>query len=269
MNALRDKALAIFREADNAAKRLREVERQREIERATKRFAALFRKQGSEFMARFERLAGYFHEAAADRDLADAFSEIFAVTREEAEDAMARSLLGGLQLGYEAEASKFGIEVAFKMKPERAVAWANANAATKVARVNTTTEDTIRRLVTKGIEEGKSYSEVARQIKGGFDEFAGGQPQEHIRSRAELVAVQENAMAYEAGQSQLVSEIEAVGIRMEKSIDGPDDDLTSGICRDALAMGWVPMDTVFPGGEMTAPLHVACRHSTAYRIAED
>lgn len=266
--ALRDHAHALFREADNAASKLREAERQQEIERATKRFAALFRKQGREFMARFDRLAAYFHEAAADRDIGDAFAEIFAVTREEADDALARSLMGGLNLGYAAEASKFGIEAAFKLKPERAVAWARANAAARVTKINSTTEETIRRIVIKGIDEGKSYGEVAREIKGRFDEFAVGQPQHHIRSRAELVAVTENAHAYESGTRVLVDEVREAGIDMEKYWSNTGDDLVSDGCLDNTAAGWIPVDRDFPSGDQHPPRFPSCRCACLYRMRE-
>jgi hypothetical protein len=220
------------------------------------------------------RLAGLFavarvEEASYDGDLIAAFADIFNRTRDEAEAHLFGALVGGLTTGYDDLAGDFGIEGGFKIKPDRAASWARDHAATKVRRIDRATETTIRDMIAKGIDEGTSYSEMARKISKRFNEFAEGRPQHHIRSRAELVAVQENAMAYEAGQASLVADIEAVGIRMEKSLEGPLDDRTSAICRDALALGWIPMDAAFPGGEMTAPLHVACRHSTAYRVAED
>jgi len=272
--ALRDSALAVLREAHWAAKALRSVEQRRSIDKATKALAALFRKQGALVLEKLPRLAGFFlyqqvREAAYDQDLVDVFAGVFATTRPQAERAMFNALFDGLTQGYAALSGDFGLETSFKIAPERATAWARTSAAAKVTAIDETTEATIREIVTKGISEGKSYGEVGREIKGRFAEFAEGVPQEHLRSRAELVAVQENAMAYEAGQSELVDQIEAVGIRMEKSLAGPNDDKTSEICRAALALGWIARDEPFPGGEMTAPLHVGCRHSTAYRVAED
>jgi len=273
-SALRESAVAVFREATWAAKVLRSAERQRSITKATKAFSALFNKQGKLFMDRFPRLANLFFsaqvsEASYDQDLADVFAEINGTTRAQAERAMFNSLFDAVTQGYGNLAGDFGIENSFKIAPDKATEWARTNAASKVTQIEETTQTVINKLVTDGIAEGKSYSEVAREIEGRFKDFAEGRPQAHIRSRAELVAVQENAMAYEAGQAQLVDQIQAVGIRMEKSIGGPSDDRTSEICLDALSMGWVPMDTVFPGGEMTAPLHVACRHDTRYRVAEE
>jgi len=272
-SALRESALSVFREAHWAAKALRSLERKRQIEKTTRAFTALFRKQGRAFMEVFPRFAGLFaaeevQEASYDGDLVGAFSEIFGATQAEAEEAIFGAMVGGLTTGYAELAGDFGIEASFKLKPERAARWARDNAAVKVTKINATTEATIRDMIVTGINEGTSYGEMGRTISKRFNEFAEGRPQHHIRSRAELVAVQENAMAYEAGAASLVDDIEAVGITMEKSIGGPDDEHTSDICRQAMAMEWVPRDTVFPGGEMTAPLHVACRHDTRYRVAE-
>jgi hypothetical protein len=271
---LRESALAVLREAHWAAKALRVAERQKAVERATKEFAALFRRQGRLYMEQFPKLASLFvtaqvQEASYEPDLVDAFTDVFGTTRAQAEQAMFNSLFEGVVQGYEALAGDFGLESSFKIKPERAVSWARDNAAVKVTQINEATEKTINEIIVRGLNKGKSYGEVGREIKGRFAEFAEGRPQAHIRSRAELVAVQENAMAFEAGQSSLVEDIEAAGITMEKSIGGPVDDRTSDDCMAAMDMGWIPTDEAFPNGAMTAPIHVACRHDTRYRIKRE
>jgi uncharacterized protein YoaH (UPF0181 family) len=169
-------------------------------------------------------------------------------------------MFDGLTLGYTTQAAEFGIEQSFKIEAKRATAWARANAAGKVTAIDDTTRESIQGAITRGIESGESYGAVARDIRDRFDGFT--------TQRAQLVAVQENAMAYEAGTRTLVDDIQAAGIKMEKMLDGPDDELTSDLCREDMAAGWIPADEPFPSGEMSAPIHVGCRHSTAYRVAE-
>jgi len=200
-------------------------------------------------------------EASYDQDLVDAFADVYSTTRKQAERALFESMFDGITGGYQGLASDFGIENSFKLKPEQATAWARENATKHLAEINETTKNDIKNLITRSIDEGRDYGSVAREIRDTFDGYS--------TQRATLVAVQENAMAYEEGQSQLVGEIQAAGITMEKSITGPDDDITSDICRDAMAMGWIATDEEFPGGEQTAPLHVGCRHATIYRVKEE
>jgi len=263
---LRDSALAVFREATKLSRAERNRARNAATERTRKAFASIFAKQGRAYLARLPKIAKLFvsnevTEAAYDGDLADAFADVFSTTRKQAEKALFESMFDGITGGYQGLASDFGLETSFKLKPEQATKWARDNAAKEVTKINEATQIEMRGLITRGIDEGRDYGSIAREIRDTFDGFT--------TQRAELVAVQENAMAYEEGQSRLVGEIEKAGITMEKAITGPDDDLTSDICRDAMDMGWIDTDEEFPGGEQTAPLHVGCRHATIYRVKEE
>jgi len=260
-SALRSAAVAVYREATRAQKAIAEAKRKAQIRKLEREFAAMFAKQGRLFLAKLPTFARFFlKEAAYDSDLVDAFSEVFDTTRSKAEKVLVDSMFDGLTLGYTTQAAEFGIEQSFKIEAKRATAWARANAAGKVTAIDDTTRESIQGAITRGIESGESYGAVARDIRDRFDGFT--------TQRAQLVAVQENAMAYEAGTRTLVDDIQAAGIKMEKMLDGPDDELTSELCRDDMAAGWIPADQPFPSGEMSAPIHVGCRHSTAYRVAE-
>jgi len=261
-SALHRAALAVFYEATWAQKARAEAKRRAQIKRAQDAFADLFRRQGRLMLERLPKLAAYFivKEAAYDGDLVDAFADVFGKTRKQAEKALVDSLFDGLSLGYTTQATQFGIEQSFKIGSKRAMDWARTNAATRVTMIDETTRESIQGVITRGIESGESYGAVARDIRDRFDGFT--------TQRAQLVAVQENAMAYEAGTRTLVDDIQAAGIKMEKMLDGPDDELTSDLCREDMAAGWIPADEPFPSGEMSAPIHVGCRHSTAYRVAE-
>lgn len=264
--ALRDSALAVLREATWADKALRKRQREAAIERTRKAFATVFRKQGRMYLERLPKIANLFvysqvAEGAHRQDIDDIFNDVSAATRAQAEQVATKSLADGVSQGYAAQASEFGLEASFKQTPEQALSWAREHAAAEVTSIDETTRGHIRNLVEYGIDEGESYSEVAASIRNQFEEFSS--------YRSELIAVQENAMAYESGSYSLVKEIETVGIKMEKSLTGPLDGVTSEECQEALAVGWIPTDEPFPNGEMTAPIHIGCRHATAYRVAEE
>lgn len=273
MPTLTDTAHTILLEAQRLTQAAIDAQREHHIQLLTKRWAAVFRKQGRLFLDMFPKFASWFlnaefGESAISGDLDEAFSEIFGVTQAQAQDMMAQSMIEGLNVGYAAQASNFGLEASFKLPPEQAQRWARANAAARVSKIDDTTKKVIHDMCVKGIDEGKSYGEVAREIKKRFNEFAVGSPLENISSRAELVAVTENAFAFENGQKALVDQIQQVGIKMEKAWEGPDDDKTSEECRANMQDGWIPADAAFSSGDETPPSHPGCRHYATYRIAE-
>ena len=266
MSRLRDSALAVLREATKLSKAQADVRRRAAEERLRKTFATMFRTQGRLYLERLPKIANLFlsasvKEASYDGDLVDAFADVFGTTRGKAEKALVQSLFEGFENGYAMQAGEFSLEASFKLKPEQAISWAREKATEHLSEIDLTTKDNIKDLIVRSIDEGRDYGSVAREIRDTFDGYS--------TQRATLVAVQENAMAYESGQARLVDEIRGAGIEMEKALSGPDDDITSDICHDALGMGWIGVDEPFPGGETTAPLHVGCRHATIYRVKEE
>jgi hypothetical protein len=270
-------AQALLQEAVKLAKAIDTVRRQKAIRKATGAIARLFRKQGVLFLERLPKYADRFLQAATtteafrealDDDLASEFSDIFGLTKRQAEDAMAMVLMDGMTGGYLEQATSFGIDLAFKLPNERAVAWAKENAAKRVAQINATTEDEIRGLITRGLEEGKSYGEVAREIKGRFSEFAEGRPQEHIKSRAELVAVNENAEAMEEGGLSLARDVEAAGIEMEKQWYVSEGQTPCDLCIENGKVDWIPLDEAYPSGHEHPPGHPACLCLGLHRMKE-
>lgn len=289
-------AQGLLQEAVKLAKAIDTVRRQKAIRKATGAIARLFRKQGVLFLDKLPKYAGYFlrgpfasveemkadflvycdpkaHEEARlaealDNDLASEFSDIFGLTKRQAEDAMAMALMDGMAGGYLEQATSFGIDLAFKLPNERATAWAKENAAKRVTQINATTKDEIRGLITRGLEEGKSYGEVAREIKGRFAEFAEGRPQEHIASRAELVAVNENAEAYEEGGLSLARDVEAAGIEMEKQWYVSEGQTPCDLCIENGNSDWIPLGETYPSGHEHPPGHPACLCLGLHRMKE-
>jgi len=261
-SALREAALGVFREATWAAKALRNQAREKAIARLQEEFASLFRRQGRMYAERLPKIANLFlhpaiKEASYDGDLVDAFSDVFSTTRAQAEKSLVGALFDGYTMGYEALAGNYGLETAFKLKPAQATAWARENAATRITKINETTQNDIRDLITRGIDEGKDYGSVAREIRDTFYGFT--------TSRAEMCAVTENSYAYESGTASLVSEIKDAGIDMEKSWSTVGGD-ECAMCAGNEDAGWIGTDEAFPSGDQFPPNHPNCRCAALYRV---
>jgi cell division septum initiation protein DivIVA len=140
-------------------------------------------------------------------------------------------------------------------------------AADRVAGIQQTTRDRLRTLLADASASGWDYGRTARAITAAFDGFAGRATQEHLRNRAELIAVHEIGTAYEVGKSAVAAELRGSGIDIEKSWVTVNDDRVSAHCRDNAAQGWIPDTQMFPSGQMHAPAHPACRCATVRRVA--
>lgn len=240
--------------------------RKREIEVLEKRMASYFTVQGVLVINRLSSLRVHF-AGSAGTDADALVLDVMENTKVGGAAILEDSLLSGVKNGYELQAATF--DISFKLPNPRAVAYAKQEAAKHIAEINDTTRKTIKQMVVKGVEEGKSYGTVAREIKGRFHEFAVGKPQEHIASRAHLVAINENAECYESGGRMLVDDLEDAGLDMEKSWGGPgaEDPHTSEGCLENKAVGWISTKREFPSGHQHPPRFPGCRHHGLYRVA--
>lgn len=242
------------------------LERERAVKRLEKEVAKWFRWQGRLVMKKLPTLRKHFQESAGS-DFDAMFDRAIKVTVLNGEEIFEAGMVPAVSQGYTALQDEIGMKAAFELKQPEAVKWASTQAAKDVADVIDTTKDTIGGIVTRGLEKGSSYDTVARQISKQFEEFAVGKPQAHIQSRAHLVAVNENAVAYEEGRHRLVDDIMATGIEMEKKRAGPNDNKTSDGCLADMAVDWIPEDRAFPSGIMYGPRFPGCRHDTHYRVS--
>jgi len=170
-----------------------------------------------------------------------------------------------IQAGARAAIADLGADISFNLANPRAVAFLEQYGARQVTRINETTRDEIRRMVTRGVEQGLSYDQVAKDITARFREFSVGMPQRHIESRAHLVAVQEAGEAYEEGNLIVGRDLAAAGIQVEKRWSTVKDSRVSDLCRQNEAVGWLPLDSSFPSGHDRPLGHVACRCTALYQ----
>jgi hypothetical protein len=163
-----------------------------------------------------------------------------------------------------------GLGVRFAVGSPAAVAHARAVAAAQVTRINDTTRDQLRTLITQAVENGWSWNRTAEAITERYKDFAGAPlfPSRTFRSRAEMVAAYEIGDAYEAGSEAQALALAAEGVTMEKSWLDAGDARVRPAHRANAAAGWIPLDATFPDGSRRSPTDAGCRCAVAYRARE-
>lgn len=158
-----------------------------------------------------------------------------------------------------------GVAMSFSLQNPRAVAWLQDYGAQRVTKINETTRQYIKTVITEGVERGWSYDQMARAIIERYREFAVGRPQQHIKSRAHLIATTEVGEAYCEGNLQMAQMLQDAGFVMEKRWQTVGDDRVSAVCRGNEAQGWIALNLPFQSGHMRPLAHPACRCDCLYR----
>ncbi len=239
-----------------------------------KLMARLFAEQGRIFAREHEKHRGKYPMEESARD---ELERIMAAVTGATEEEMATGLVGILGTVMDTAAkdfiAQFGAEdfaeKAFSLDNPKAVKFLEDHAADMVTKIDATTRDQMKTLLTQASDEGWSYGKTAKAIKERFDGFAGKLPQLHIQSRAHLVAVTESRMAYEQANLQTALELEAAGLEMEKYWMNSGDSRVSDGCRSNTAAGWIPIGDDFPSGDAAPPRFPGCRCDVHYRMKED
>jgi len=174
------------------------------------------------------------------------------------------ALAAGTQVALATWATGFS----FALDNPRATLWLADASATMIKGVNDTTREEIRAMLAEGRVDGVSYDVMARRLVDRFAWWGTPQPQQHIKSRAHLIAVTEVGDAYEQGNRQVALAMQDAGLRMVKRHMTVADRRVDPICLAAQDQGWVPLDRVFFQGATQAPLHPACRCTTEYQRAQ-
>ena len=154
----------------------------------------------------------------------------------------------------------------FRLDNPEAIARLWKVAAARVVEIDKATKLRIKSIISAGRESGKSYDEIAKDIIAEYNTMAVGRPQEHIRSRAHMIAVTETADAYGYANFTSANEIgDTLGIKMEKSWDNTNDDRVCDDCDGNANDGWIAIDEPFSSGVDREPAHPACRCAVLYR----
>ena len=284
----------------NRLKGVRDTERQlRYFEsRAAKEIGDIFKEQGEILLAKLEEFKFYFQEEVG-RDVDFSLNTVFYLTFNRQRDIITRYRLIATKIAQESFTSSVGVETSFDLYDVGAyreleqtaaqrVTGINESsvgmdtsfdlydvgayqeleqtAAQRVTGINEVTRERIKKIISDGYQEKKTYSQIAREIKGEFEEFAKPAPQKHIRNRAELVAVTEMRDAHETSQFRQMKDFMDKGYEMEKSWLTTKDERVCEICGGNSRAGWIGSMDLFPDGKFMAPAHPACRCRTIYRI---
>lgn len=176
--------------------------------------------------------------------------------------AAGQALLLGMQA---AVGDLGGIGISFDLANPRAVAYLREYGAKLVTQINETTQQEMRDLIVRMVEDRKSYDQIAREISRRWTEMAIPKPQGHIDSRAHLIAVTEVGNAYEQGNLLVVQDMAGLGLAMEKQWLTVGDNKVSDGCALNEEAGWIPADEAFPSGDQAPLRFPGCRCTALYR----
>lgn len=226
--------------------------------------AKLFLQQSVAVVKRLTPIKKYLSESAAS-DFDDLFDDAILSTSADMLAAIDKAIRKGVLIGGKSLVSDFRSSIVFSLTNPRAMAYTEERAATAITSIDAHSKADIRRLVVLTVEHGTAYSELARQIKARYKQFAVGVPQRHIRSRAELIAVTEVGNAYQNGNYVAAKMLEDSGLILQKYWYNRGDERVSDGCITNTSAGWIDLETAFPSGHMTPLRFPGCRCAAQYR----
>lgn len=161
--------------------------------------------------------------------------------------------------------SQFGFDAkkSFSLSNPRAVRFFQQTGGSidYIKGIQQTTADSLKRVITTGLDEGWSYNDTAKEIRKLFDGPIS-------TDRARLIATHEAAQAYEAGNRAFADSLKDDGVVMEKMWTTSHDDRVSDGCATNEADGWIPIDQPHSSGDQEPPRFPGCRCYEQYRQAK-
>jgi hypothetical protein len=266
-----------------AATGLQKVLEKDKLARAAKpKFSTFFQKQKKITLARLERLRPLFPEPEVKTskikplpsDLQNAFTgmwnEVDRDTIEDLQQIVTDTEGIGLLKGAEQlkKALPFDAKTNFNLKNPRAVKWfaQNGGDLKYIRDIQQTTSDDLQTIITQAIDEGKSYTQLEKEIRNRFDEYSEKLPGKEI-TRAHLIAINETGKAYEEGNMLFAQSLKDDGIRMVKTWVTSHDDKVSDGCQENEDEGPIPIDQYHTSGDQQPPRFPGCRCYEQYEQA--
>lgn len=251
------------------------------------KFKTFFNKQRDVFLRQIDSYKDLFPERAwrsalsfrlieADRQfrLSD-FETAWAATEQETNaelqkliiETESEAMIKGSQIVdqffIDSEAKALLGKTSFTLDNPRAVAWfsQHGGSLSYIKDIQGTSKDQLQTLITQSLDEGWSYNQTAKEIKSKFSDMS--------TNRAKLIAQNEAAQAYEAGNRGFIDGLSDLGVVMVKKWMNSEDDKVSAGCKTNTAAGWIPLNQAFPSGHQHPTRHPKCRCYTIYEAAED
>lgn len=171
--------------------------------------------------------------------------------------AIKNSFVAGMLFGNQ----EYNLGISFTVKNPRAVEYIDIRGLALLKELNTTTKDDIRKIVSAGLDNGDSYSAIARAIKSKFVQYA--TKTVGSKSRAEVVAITEAGKAYQAGNFGAIQEATSTGLKFQKSWLPVSDPCP--ICQTNADQGWIDLDAKHSSGDDHPVAHPICRCAELYQ----
>jgi len=155
----------------------------------------------------------------------------------------------------------FDKKSSFNLANPRAVQWFSDRGGSidYIKGIQSTTGDQLKSIIGKAIDEGKSYTQTAKEISEKFDDFT--------RDRAQRIAVYETGQAYEEGNMLFSQSLKDDGLVMEKKWMTSHDEKVRPEHQANEAEGWIPIDQYHGTGDYIPPSDLGCRCYEEYREA--
>ena len=237
------------------------------VAKGERRLQRAFRAQGKTFLRRFAVLKPRYNstearlqeDAIREDDWSVLFSQAELETLSLLEEPLTAIAQAALDAGAREAIANLGVDMSFSLAFPEATAYVEEHGAALVAKINETTRTGLRGILTEAADSGWGYDKTAKAIKQRYREMAVGRPQEHIRSRAHMIAVTESGQGYEAGNHMVGQRLAASGLEMEHAWLTVGDSRVSAECRSNQEAGWIALDESFPSGDQHPLAHPACR----------
>lgn len=174
-------------------------------------------------------------------------------------------LKGGSRTIRDVKLGKLGIS--FDVKHPDAVRYlqnlTDIHLSQRYGSISATTRRNIIDIVAEGVATGDSYTSLAKKIReqGSAGVFS--------KARAEMIAVNQMASAYEEGKAIVADEAQRiVGDIMMAYWQTVNDGRVTPECHANQNAGWIPKGTSFPSGHDKPPRFPRCRCACRYDFAE-
>ena len=169
-----------------------------------------------------------------------------------------------MEVGYEISKSLFasGTGGSFDLANPRAVAWYSQNGGSLgyIKDIQATSKTQLHTIITKSLDEGWSYNKTSQVIREKFTDFS--------RNRAQLIATNEAAQAYEAGNRIFIEGVSDMGVNIEKMWNNSGDEKVTDGCIQNTNDGWIPLNREHSSGHQNPPRFPSCRCFETYREAK-
>ena len=157
--------------------------------------------------------------------------------------------------------------LSFNLAHPRAVAYLRDVNDRRIRDITDTTKEIIDKLVDQAVEEGMSYTQLAKLIRGtdGFDNQLFGRDVNGF-DRADRIAQFEISDRYENGLLEHARQVQDAGFVVVKLNLTVGDSRVSEQHAGFEALSWVPIDFVYASGSTVAPHRPRCRCAMQYEV---